>query len=129
MSRQTTRINPDGPLFPALTALAENNGGAVAVLHQAAITAAGLNPENPQAAWGPLLLLDQLGIYGDRVWNLHKDVCGHDTATFIGVLQATELGIISREVLEAAIDHQGTGLNVDQALHALSEVRRSESIR
>lgn len=130
MSQQTTRkrISTDWQLCPAVAALAENDEVAEAVLYLAAYIAGTLDPENLQAFWGPLLLLDQLGIYGARIWNLYE-ACGHKTSTVIGVLHATELGIISREALEAAIDHQGTGLKVDQALHALSEVRRSESIR
>ncbi len=131
MSQQTTRtrISTDWQLCPAVAALAENDEVAEAVLYLAAYIAGTLDPENLQAFWGPLLLLDQFGIYGDRIGNLYEDVCGHKTPTVIGVLQATELGIISREALDTAIDHQGSGLNVDQALRALAEQRRANSIR
>lgn len=109
MSQTTgTRINTDGPLCPSVAALAENDEGAEAVLYLAAYIAGTLDPENLQAFWGPLLLLDQLGIYGARIWNLYE-ACGHKTSTVIGVLHATELGIISREALDTAIGHRAAG--------------------
>ena len=80
---------------------------------------------DPDAIMGPftnLLSLDSLGIYGSRIWQLYKDVCKEDIATTIAVLRAThQLGIISKDVLNHAIDHRGQGLDLNDTILKVKE--------
>ncbi len=78
---------------------------------------------DPDAALGGglhfLLNLDSFGIYESRIWMLYKDVCEGDLMAMCGLLRAHQLGIITQESLDQAIDNRGDGLDLKATLQAV----------
>lgn len=85
-------------------ALSDGNPGAITAIMLCAKEAEKIDPDS---VWGPfssLIAFDSVGIYGSRIWMLFKDVCGQRADTTLGVLRAHQLGILSDDALNAAID-------------------------
>jgi hypothetical protein len=60
-------------------------------------------PEIDRLDWtkgfGPILDMDELGIYGSRIWILYKDFNGEDLPRMIASLRAVQLGLLSQDDL------------------------------
>ncbi len=52
-----------------------------------------------------VLRLDEKNIYEDRIWILYKDVCGQDVQKMVDLLHSNQMGLISDESLNHAIDN------------------------
>lgn len=65
--------------------------------------------------------MDMLGIYESRIWMLYKDVCGENLEKMLGVLRANQLGFVSSEIVNAAIDNRGAGIDVDDLFRQVKE--------
>jgi hypothetical protein len=89
-----------------ITKLAEGNLGAVSVLLRSLQEGAAIDPDNAFGGGGAAFALDTDDIYGGRIWQLYKDVCGQDLVRMLGVLRAVQLGLLPRARLQAAIDGQ-----------------------
>ncbi len=77
--------------------------GAVQVCFDVFARGAEIDPD----AFAPvatLVSLDFLGVYEERLWMLYSDVCGQDLSVLFGVVRAWQLGFLSAEALNAAID-------------------------
>lgn len=94
----------DSPMS-AMIKMAEGNPGAATVLGMLYVHGPAIDPDNAFQGFGPILLLDSLGIYGQYIWLLYKDVCGEDLATTLAVLRAVQMGMASHQ--ELAIQLQG----------------------
>lgn len=120
MRNKTTRITLDMNIKDVIIAMCDGNPGALNVMM-------GLVNEgdkiDPEAGFGggfhALLNLDSNGIYGSRIWMLYKDVCDQDLATTVGLLRAVQLGLLSSEALDTAIDDYGAGLNIGDLMGAV----------
>lgn len=86
----------------AVAALSEGNIGAVNVLVQILSGGAKHDPDCASPILS-LLELDSLGIYGSRIWQLYKDVCGQNLGKMLAVLRAYQLGFLSWPNLDEAI--------------------------
>jgi hypothetical protein len=107
-----SRIKLQDDMPSVVYKMSEGNIGAVTVL-VGCLRDGGIIDGN--AAFGGLAHvfdLDTLGIYGSRIWMLYKDVCKQDLRTMIAVLRAWQLGFLSRDILNHAIDNYGDGLDV-----------------
>jgi hypothetical protein len=71
-------------------------------------------------AWGFILNLDQMEIYGRRIWMLYKDVCGESIAKAIGMVRSVQMGVLTAETLNAAIDGTGS-VHVERTIDKLKE--------
>jgi len=100
--------------------LSEGNPGAATVLMQVMQTASAVDPENAFGPLGPMLSLDTYAIYGSKIWVLYKEVCEQDIVRFLGVLRATQMGIISLKDVNRAIENPST-MNVGSVMVALKE--------
>lgn len=72
---------------------------------------------------GSILLLDTLGIWGDKIRCLHE-MCGRDLATMIAVVRAYQLGQlagVTREALMHAIDNGGEGIDLAAVVTAVKK--------
>lgn len=101
----------------AVLKLAEGNPGAATVLAGAVGHGALIDPE----AADPVLTLyqlDDLGVYGAKVWALFKDVAGSNYTRMLAVLRAQQLGHLNKRELWDAIDGRAK-LNVDNLLAAV----------
>lgn len=111
------RITSNDNQLTAMMKLSGGNPGALSVVAQLLERGAVTDPDDAFGGLGKLLSLDTFGIYESRIWMLHKDVCGQDLAATCGLLRAVQLGFLSREKLNHAIDHYGDGID-------LSEIRK-----
>ncbi len=102
MSKNKNKITMDMTGVQAMTVLSEGIIGAVNVL---AMVARDEHRFDPDAAgpFGVFLHLDDLGIYGSRLWQLYKDVCGSKLGVMLGVLRAHQLGLVSETELNEHI--------------------------
>jgi len=117
-----TRIKPRDTLMDSIAKVAENNPGGLRVCIELVRDGGDIDPDSALGGFGNILSLDQLGIYGSRIWMLYKDACGEDLMAMIGVLRALQLGFLSDIALKHAIDNYGEG--IDCAL-LLREVRKT----
>jgi hypothetical protein len=65
--------------------------------------------------------MDTHGVYGHRIWMLYKDVCGENIENMLAVLRACQLGIITDQTMNHAIDNYGDGLDVPAILGKVKE--------
>ena len=72
------------------------------------------------SGFGALYNLDSCGIYGSRIEQLHKSVCGGDLTRTVACLRATQLRLIEIDDLNQAIDKK-TQLNVENILAMVKE--------
>lgn len=70
---------------------------------------------------GAILMMDTFGIHGPRIWMLYKDVCNQDLVKMLACLRACQMGFISQDVLNFAIDNYGKGLDVEDCLQQVKE--------
>ena len=101
--------------------LSEGNPGALSVCVQILKKNAQIDPDALGGGMFTLLGLDDLGIYGSRIWMLYKDVCGTDLINTLGVLRGYQLGYITESELNHAIDNRGDGLDVDDVVGRVRE--------
>jgi len=92
--------------------MCEGNPGAINVLTQLYLENANIDPDSYLAHFGAIVGLDEVGIHGHRIWMLYKDVCRENIILTVAVLRAEQLGFISREQLNYAIDNRGDCINV-----------------
>jgi len=98
------RLTLDDDKLTAITTMSEGIPGAAIALAELAKQTPAIDPH---AGLGPLhylFFLDDLHVYGPRIWIFFKDVCKTDYITMIAVLRAWQLGFLSRESLVTAID-------------------------
>ena len=103
----------------ALMKMSEGNPGALTVLLQVIEQAERIDPDSLGGSAMVLLHLDEMGIHGPKVWMLYKDVCKQNLSHMMGALRAVQMGIISRETLDKAIESYGQGLDLPAALAAV----------
>lgn len=97
------------------------NPGALNVLLGIVKEAENIDPCNGLGAFGPILMLDSLKIYADRIWMLYKDVCKESIVDTIGMIRACQLGIVSDFTLAGAIDNYGAGVDVKDCINKVRE--------
>ena len=114
-----TKLTLEDTMQTALMKLSEGNPGALTALMDVLNNAAQIDPDSVGGGGMVILQLDDLGIYGPRIWMLYEDVCGHSVRRMMGVLRAVQLGIIGAEVLQKAIDNRGDGLDMVATLEAV----------
>ena len=107
-----TRIEGTDTMQSAIMKMSGGNPGAMTVCMDIHERAADIDPDAAMGALATLLSLDSHGVYEHRIWMLYKDVCGEDLPTMMAINRACQLGIISNDVLDHAIDNRGDGIDV-----------------
>ena len=107
------RLGLDDTSLGVLVKLSEGNPDALTVCSDLLRNGAKIDPDAVLKGLSPLLALDTANIYASRIWMLYKDVCGEDLTRMIAVLRATQLGFLSTEALNHAIDNGGDGVDVN----------------
>jgi len=102
--------------------LAGGNPGAVVVCSAILKEGEGIDPDGLLGGLGLVLMLDTFGIYEDKIWMLHKDVCGQDLQKTIGLLRSCQMGLLPESALRDAIDNRGRGIDVDELIDRLREI-------
>lgn len=96
-----TKIKLDSTVRDAYVLIADGNIGALNVLMQIEKDGAKHDPY-----CDPLMTIldfDTLRVYGSRIWQLYKDVCGQNLGKMLVVLRACQLGHLAQDKLIAAI--------------------------
>lgn len=114
-----SRLIGNEQLFEAVTILSEGSVGAVSVLVEIIKTNERIDPDDVFGSVGPLFTLDSLGIYGSKIWMLHKEVCKQKIILTLAMIRAAQMGIISAQSLKWAIDHAGQGIDPIATMVAL----------
>lgn len=115
-----TRITLEMTAKDVPIAMGGGNPGALTVCMNIMKEGAKIDPRG-LGGFGAILSMDTLGIYEHRIWMLYKDVCGQNLKKMMGVLRANQLGFVSAEILNKAIDNRGQGIDVDSLFDKVQE--------
>ena len=82
------------------------------------------------SANGPLILLDELGIYGERIEKFWEHVCKADMGKMLLILRAyqTKRAEVNREKLNFAIDNLGSGVDLDLVIEVSTTDTKNRSV-
>jgi hypothetical protein len=116
-----SRIELSDSLESAIMRMAESNPGAMVALGSIIATGARIDMDDAFGGFGSILSLDMMGVYGSRIWMLFKDVCGQDVPTTIAMIRSVQLGILSSEALNHAIDNYGKGVDIKGTCEKVKE--------
>lgn len=115
-----SRVTSTDSIQETLIKIVEGNPGALTVCMSMLKHGDEIDPDCG-ASLIPILCLDDMSIYGSRIWMLYKDICQMNLAHTLGLLRARQLGFVSEAELTYAIDNMGQGLQLDTALEQVSE--------
>lgn len=121
MKNHKERIELEDSMQDIFVKLGEGNPGGLTVCMELAQVSCEVDPACLFGPLGPLLSLDSFGIYGSRIWMLHKDVCGCDHVKTLACLRARQLAIITQSELDHAIDNYGEGVDPEDLLAKVDE--------
>ncbi len=115
------RIKGTDSMMNVVMKMSEENSGAITVCMEILEKTKEIDPDCAFEGLGTMLSLDTYNIYGSRIWMLYKDVCKQDIVKTIAMLRACQLGILSRDSLNYAIDNYGKGIDVDSLYKQVKE--------
>ena len=99
-------------VMDAAAKMSDGNPGAITVILRMIEEGDKIDPQSWSGGLGAILHMDTNKIYGPRIWMLYKDVAGENLTTMLALLRATQIGVISAQDLDKAIDSYGEGLDV-----------------
>lgn len=114
-----SRIEMHDSMQTAIVKMADGNIGAVTVLMEMLKQGGKIDPYTD-----PLILilhLDDMGVYGSRIWMLYKDVCGQNLSKTLALVRARQLGFVSEVTLLHAINNHGHGIDVPDLCRQVKE--------
>lgn len=107
---RNTRINFNDTPLSIIVKLAEGNPGAATVMMDLIKESPKIDPDAALGPYAHIFDLDTLEIYGPRIWMFYKDVCKQSLVSMIAVMRAIQLGKLSKDILNHAIDNHGDGI-------------------
>jgi len=116
-----TRIEITDTMAGIVTKMSEGNIEAVSVLSQILEKTDEIDPDNFMGGLGVILSLDMSRVYGSRIWMLYNDVCNKNINHTLGLMRAHQLGFLSQEKLDHAIDNYGEGIDIVNLLRQVQE--------
>jgi hypothetical protein len=115
------RIKLEDTVMSACIKMSDGNPGAISVMASMVRDGEKIDPDSFMGGFCNVLELDTLGIYGPRIWMLYKDVCGQDLRVTCAILRANQLGFLSENKLQHAIDNYGEGIDVPALVSQVEE--------
>ena len=112
-----TRIELSDTMQDAIVKLSEGNPGAINVMMTMLESGGEIDPDSALGGFGNILSL----IYGPRIWMLFKDVCRQNINATVGLLRTCQLGLLSEEELNYAIDNYGAGIDLSEKMDELKK--------
>lgn len=94
--------------------MSEGVPGAVIVLVETLKRGDEIDPDIAMGDLHIIMLLDELNIYGSKIWMLFKDVCKQNLSHMFVVVRAYQLGILTHKEVHHAIDNYGEGINIPE---------------
>jgi len=107
-----SKIQLTDSVFDVLKKVSEGNPGALNVCMRLIREGEYIDPDNIMGGIGIVLSLDGMEIYGSRIWMLYKDVCKEDLVDMVAELRSRQLGFVSDNDINIAIDNYGKGIDV-----------------
>lgn len=108
-----SRITLNDTLQGIVMKMAEGNPGALKVCMEILSQDKEIDKDAMMPGVGTLLALDDIGVYGPRIWMFFKDVCSEKIEKMLAVMRAIQLGFIPQKEIQTAIDCHGTNINVE----------------
>ena len=105
MKNHEQRIQLSDTAQSATMKMCEGNPGAMTFIIEGFKESEGIDPDG-LGNIGFVLNADRCGIYGTDLYILWSDLCGMDIVLSIALLRATQLGIISDDLLADACSRQ-----------------------
>ena len=105
-----------------ILAMSGGNPGAIIVCIELLARGEKVDSDTFDGGINSLLILDRLGIYGERIYLLWNDVCRQHIGKMIAVLRAYQLGrlaAVNTETINHAIDNRGAGIDLDAVVEAV----------
>lgn len=121
MGEMNTRITLEMTAKDVIVAMGGGVPGALTVCMSIMEEGSKIDPQNLMGGLGALLNMDTLGVYEHRIWMFYKDVCGENLEKMLGMLRANQLGFVSAEILNNAIDNRGQGIDVNDLFDKVKE--------
>jgi hypothetical protein len=116
-----SKIKMNMSVMDALVEMSEGNPGAATVLAQIMQRAEEIDPDIPMNII-PIMMMDDMGIYGSRIWQFYKDFCKEDIPNLLAVLRAHQHGFLDERKINHAIDNWGSGVDLDRVMSSVQEV-------
>lgn len=120
MSYENPRIQMHDTVMEIIVKMSEGVPGAITVLTQILKEGANIDPDSIMPA-ASVLMLDTMDIYGPRIWRLYRDVCGQDLTKTLACIRGSQLGFVSDDAINRAIDEDPESLDVDSLLVQVQE--------
>ena len=106
-----TRIELNDSTIDILQKMAGGNPGALRVYMEIIRNGETIDPDAALGGFAAILSLDTYQIYEHHIWILYKDVCNENLMKTIAILRAWQLGFLTQDELEHAIDNYGDGID------------------
>lgn len=92
-----SKIKLDDTMLSVFSKMSEGNPGAMSVLANLVKYGRYIDPYAESFMY--ILMLDERGIYGSRIWILYKDICGESIVRLMFLIRACQLGIVMTDDL------------------------------
>lgn len=108
-----TRISIEDTAIDIVVKMSDGNPGAVACLSMIINAAPEIDPQDLMSPFGPILSLDQHGIYGSSIYVLSTK-CNRDVRRLLMLLRAVQLGFLGAGRLKELAADQTRQINLTE---------------
>lgn len=116
-----SKIKLEDSVLDIVVKMSEGNPGAAMVIAEILQNGGTIDPQSFSGGLVTLMHLDDMGVYGSRIYLLAKDVCQRDITKVIAAVRAVQLGILPSLKLQHAIDNHGDGVDMNLILPQVKE--------
>jgi hypothetical protein len=113
MNPSNNRIGLEDDFKAILTKLCDGNIGALNVLINLTKEEPAIDPDSALGAFGAILSLDSLGIYGSHIWILFKYRCDQSLVKLVALFRAHQLGFLNSDTIVLASQNPDTPVELD----------------
>lgn len=113
--------NLDASMAQVATAMCEGIPGALNVMLAVITKGSKHDPNCPDVPFAVVGMLDEMGIYGSRLWILYSDVAGAKLGRFLAIIRAFQLGFLKEEEIDASIEAEKATFDVDAVIVRVQE--------
>jgi hypothetical protein len=103
MSYENPRIKLHMSGMELVTEMSEMNPGALQFCMECLSKGESIDPNSVAGGLTPLLECDNLDFYGSKLYQFWNDVCERDLVKAIGLLRASQLGIIKQDACQNSV--------------------------
>lgn len=102
---KTTRIAVGDNFLGVVYKMANGNPGALSAIAACSAIVDDVDPDSVWGPFGPVISLDVLQIYEDKIWILFKDSCRQNATAMVALLRAHQMGLIPSAELQNAVKY------------------------